>query len=359
MNSPPDSYVCKLCHVEGEHWVTNCPLNTYKKLKQQLGDHPINNLTKGDVKRMAKRQAVNSFKKGQKENRSLETQRNDVEIEIENQKIDDQESQHIKTFEDDDIVQENHQSILENIENQNFIDGVEKVIPNESNEIDEINENKEMDQDDEPIQIQENEIKREKFQKIRRKRASERSQHGTKIVFDLSYGDYMLEGEIKSLKNQIKECYSRNIRSKKPFRLVLTSFEGKIEKELSGIGGFDIWDIDKYADHYSNVFGYEEIISLSPDSQNILEKISNDKVYIIGALVDRKGIIGLSLEKANEHGVETAKLPLGNYVYLSRNNRLPVHHVFSIMKSVDEGKTWENAITTSVPKMRPKKIDVL
>jgi tRNA (guanine9-N1)-methyltransferase len=49
----------------------------------------------------------------------------------------------------------------------------------------------------------------------------------------------------------------------------------------------------------------------------VLDELDLKKIYIIGGLVDRNRWKGITMKKASEQGIQTAKLPIGSYLKMS------------------------------------------
>jgi tRNA (guanine9-N1)-methyltransferase len=120
---------------------------------------------------------------------------------------------------------------------------------------------------------------------------------------------------------------------------------------------------------YLDIFKKESLVYLTADSPNTITKLSRDKVYIIGGIVDRNRLKGITYEKAVEQGVETAKLPLDAVVEMGSATRvLTVNHgtchhlassedvllrmlvaVFEILAQFVEVKDWAQATLATLP----------
>lgn len=85
---------------------------------------------------------------------------------------------------------------------------------------------------------------------------------------------------------QILRVYTENRRAKEPMQLHLTNFNGKNKKEMSKHHGYENWDLNFHSENYLEVFPKDKLVYLSSESDNVINKLDADKVYIIGGLVD-------------------------------------------------------------------------
>lgn len=85
---------------------------------------------------------------------------------------------------------------------------------------------------------------------------------------------------------QILRVYTLNRRSKAPMQLHLTSFNGRSKEEMSRHHGYENWDIYFHSEDYLEIFPKEKLVYLSSESDNVISKLEDDKIYIIGGLVD-------------------------------------------------------------------------
>lgn len=85
---------------------------------------------------------------------------------------------------------------------------------------------------------------------------------------------------------QILRVYTDNRRSPTPMQLHVTSFEGQSKEEMSKHNGYEHWDINFHSKSYLDVFPKEKLVYLSSESDNIITELENDKIYIVGGLVD-------------------------------------------------------------------------
>lgn len=85
---------------------------------------------------------------------------------------------------------------------------------------------------------------------------------------------------------QILRVYTRNRRAKAPMQLYLTSFNGRSKNEMARHDGHENWDIYFHSEEYINIFSKEKLVYLTSESSNVINKLENDKIYIIGGLVD-------------------------------------------------------------------------
>ncbi|UKK02760.2 tRNA (guanine(9)-N(1))-methyltransferase [Theileria orientalis] len=110
---------------------------------------------------------------------------------------------------------------------------------------------------------------------------------GSPICINCSFEDSMNPKEIRSLAKQISLCYNIMKKHLVPIKLILTSFS----KESSLYKDCELFGIHKWKVHFEEkgfweVFDRENTVVLSPDANEYLEDVEEDRVYVIGGLVD-------------------------------------------------------------------------
>ncbi|CAI5704712.1 unnamed protein product [Peronospora effusa] len=177
------------------------------------------------------------------------------------------------------------------------------------------------------------------------------AEEGIKVVIDCEFEEKMTEKEKKSLSQQIMFAYGVNRRSRMPLNAYITSLHGDIQQNLEKISGFHEWQaFTGSSKSYMDIFKKESLVYLTADSPTTITKLSHDKVYIIGGIVDRNRLKGITYQKAVEQGIETAKLPLDAVVEMGSATRvLTVNHVFEILAQFSEVKDWAQATLATLP----------
>ncbi|MES1918708.1 tRNA methyltransferase 10 [Bonamia ostreae] len=174
------------------------------------------------------------------------------------------------------------------------------------------------------------------------------------IVFDLSFNNLMPERKINSLVNQMLYCYAENKRNfESPAKMIWTSFGSSVEKfvEQKKID-LDKWMIEKDARHWKDIFRSEDIVYLSPDAEEVLGEIEEEKVYVIGGLVDNGHEKNLTLDIAKELGVSRKKFPVDQIN--KKNLVFTVNQTFEILVKVFRGESWRETIAEVFPKRKAK-----
>ncbi|XP_063313322.1 tRNA methyltransferase 10 homolog B isoform X2 [Pelobates fuscus] len=144
---------------------------------------------------------------------------------------------------------------------------------------------------------------------------------GPRLCVDLSMTMHMSRKEISRLAAQIRRLYGSNKKAAKPFWLYLT----------------------------------EKIIYLTPDSDNALKDIDPQKVYVLGGLVDESIQKKLTYHKARENGLQTARLPIPEYMVKNVNLKnfhseiLAINQVFDVLATYLETQSWPDALKAGVP----------
>ncbi|KAL5423197.1 hypothetical protein PMIN04_004088 [Paraphaeosphaeria minitans] len=233
------------------------------------------------------------------------------------------------------------------------------------------------------------------------------------ILFDCDFEEYMHDHELKSLGLQITRSYSDN--RKAPFRchLGISSWGGKMKERFDGVlakqytswKGFEFCEEDfvtasemskermngprggriagalaKYQVKQAQVEGEGggegggegegegeeaekapadadadeegEVVYLSAESDNTLERLKPNSIYIIGGLVDKNRHKGLCYKRALDRGIKTAKLPIGEFLQMDSRKVLVTNHVLDIMLKWLEHDDWGKAFIEVLPKRK-------
>ncbi|XP_042706344.1 tRNA methyltransferase 10 homolog B isoform X1 [Chrysemys picta bellii] len=176
--------------------------------------------------------------------------------------------------------------------------------------------------------------------------------HMTKKMFVLSWK------EISRLAAQIRRLYGSNKKAGKPFWICLTGFVAgsPISEECFRMNdGFSNYLMDTTPESYLDLFPLETIVYLTPDSENALQDIDPHRVYVLGGLVDESIQKKLTLQKAQEHSLQTARLPIAEYMVKNANVKnyhsetLAINQVFDVLSTYYETQSWPEALKAGVP----------
>ncbi|XP_074056259.1 tRNA methyltransferase 10 homolog B isoform X2 [Macrotis lagotis] len=180
---------------------------------------------------------------------------------------------------------------------------------------------------------------------------------GPKLCIDLSMTHRMTKKELSRLAGQIRRLYGSNKKAKQPFWICLTGFTTSsplYEECLRMNDGFSNYLIDTTEEDCLNLFPLESLVYLTPDSEQVLEDIDLDKVYIIGGLVDESIQKKLTYQKAQDNSIQTARLPIQEYMVKNANAKnyhseiLAINQVFDILSTYVETRNWPEALKTGV-----------
>ncbi|CAH2293685.1 tRNA methyltransferase 10 homolog B [Pelobates cultripes] len=181
---------------------------------------------------------------------------------------------------------------------------------------------------------------------------------GPRLCVDLSMTMHMSRKEISRLAAQIRRLYGSNKKAAKPFWLYLTGFveHSLLYDECVRMNdGFINYLINKTENCFLDVFPLEKIIYLTPDADNALKDIDPQKVYVLGGLVDESIQKKLTYHKARENGLQTARLPIPEYMVKNVNLKnfhseiLAINQVFDVLATYLETQSWPDALKAGVP----------
>lgn len=178
--------------------------------------------------------------------------------------------------------------------------------------------------------------------------------HGQNVVIDFQFSHLMSPTEMNSLSQQIMYCYAVNSKCASPANLWLTSCTGDMGDKLNTIPGFDKWMIEKETKSYIEALQdrKEKLVYLTADAETVLDDLDLNDIYIIGGLVDRNRWKGITLKKALEEGIRTAKLPIGSYLKLSSSQVLTVNQVLEILLTYLETRDWKASFFKVIPQRK-------
>lgn len=186
------------------------------------------------------------------------------------------------------------------------------------------------------------------------------AQQSFQIAIDCSFESQMMEREIASLAQQLRYCYAYNKRANNPCLVGVTSLqEGsetllRLQKEM----GFDEWKHRLFTcthqsleEYYSQPDQKSNIVYLTSDSETVLNQLQDDKIYVIGGIVDRNRLKKVAMNRAQALGVATAKLPLDKHLaQMASTPVLACNHVFNILlKTREYGNDWSKALQEILP----------
>lgn len=185
------------------------------------------------------------------------------------------------------------------------------------------------------------------------KNAKKGLENGLKILIDDSYGDDMDKKERNSLCLQVCICAGWMKRLQNPVSLNIVNCKEKTDELLKSMG-LGNWSLKIYAQDIFDIEDFKsrksDMIYLSPDSEDLLECIEKDKIYIIGGLVDRTIRKFASLQRARDLGIRTGKLPINKFMGLTRRKPLNIDTVVLLLADVVETKDWEKSFLRVCPK---------
>eukprot|EP00929_Paragymnodinium_shiwhaense_P077180 TRINITY_DN39736_c0_g1_i2.p1 TRINITY_DN39736_c0_g1~~TRINITY_DN39736_c0_g1_i2.p1 ORF type:complete len:367 (+),score=119.80 TRINITY_DN39736_c0_g1_i2:83-1183(+) len=136
-----------------------------------------------------------------------------------------------------------------------------------------------------------------------------------KVVINCSFGDQMTKKEFVSVAKQaqLSYCHVRDLRS--PVQLHLTSISEKNQTLpwFQAIG-FQKWKVHVHESPVWEVFDAKQLVVMSPDAEEELDLVEEDKVYVVGGLVDRS--VQKMQSRSQAEGYQAGrivKLPLKRY----------------------------------------------
>ena len=122
------------------------------------------------------------------------------------------------------------------------------------------------------------------------------------VAIDCAYEDQMTYKEINSLAQQLRYCYASNKKSPRPCLLAATSVGEQhggtttttttTLQLLQKVSGYENWGKRAFTITSHSLEEYypsrlADIVYLTSDAETVLHTLENNKIYIIGGIVDR------------------------------------------------------------------------
>ncbi|KAH7649112.1 hypothetical protein FG379_003677 [Cryptosporidium bovis] len=201
--------------------------------------------------------------------------------------------------------------------------------------------------------------------------------NGPTIIVDCDYDDKHSERNIRSLVVQLSLSYSCIRKSNSPLKLIICGisdrlYEGLVNTLANNWVGVELL---KYGlkellnERYISLESENEVctkncdvIYLSADSDNVLQyhddfKYNSKQVFIVGGIIDRNKHKNISIMRANELNLETARLPIKESgIILNYSEVLTVNHVVECIVKYNETANWHDTFNSILPK---RKMDVV
>ena len=186
------------------------------------------------------------------------------------------------------------------------------------------------------------------------------NQPSTQVILDLGFSDVMNQREWKSLAFQMLFTYNLIRKAKGLINLTVTE---ATEEFMTFMSSYNVesWTVNFTSKNLDEILSNKtenskEYIYLSPDAHETLESFSNDKIYIVGGIVDKTVRSNLSYHKSLQVGIKSAKLPMDKIEGLNSNRRsLNVNKIFEIIDKNLKGLELKEAVKESLSKKYFKK----
>lgn len=166
------------------------------------------------------------------------------------------------------------------------------------------------------------------------------------IIFDCGFCHEMAKHEIQNTAKQLTHSFSQNRDHSRPFDIHFCNFEnGSLLHNylLTYMKNAHRLPIKLHETDLMEIFPAEQLIYLTPESENELTNIPLNVNFIVGAIVDKAESKPLTLSKAKRLGIKTARLPLDRYLKFRSHKSLTIDQVTRILLDFKKTGDWKFA----------------
>ncbi|ODQ66839.1 hypothetical protein NADFUDRAFT_46191 [Nadsonia fulvescens var. elongata DSM 6958] len=177
----------------------------------------------------------------------------------------------------------------------------------------------------------------------------------TRVIVDCGFDDLMTETERTSLASQVVRCYSENKKGPNAVNLTISSLNKKLLTRFNTnmrqlhLQWKNVEILERDFTLPTDPSELANWVYLSSDSPNTLDILEEGKTYIVGGIVDKGRYVDLCKSKAEKLGIQTAKLPINDYIALAGRKVLTTNHVFELLLKWFEVGNWKSAFEMVLP----------
>ncbi|XP_037052237.1 mitochondrial ribonuclease P protein 1 homolog [Bradysia coprophila] len=183
-------------------------------------------------------------------------------------------------------------------------------------------------------------------------------QFGEKLIFDCSYDEYMIRPEAITAAAQLTRTFSDNRKDGEPFDLHFCNVDFNsvtmkhLERQIPTMRNKE-FPMNLHECSYLDLFPKEQLVYLTPHCNNDLTEFDPNKIYIVGAMVNKTNHEPLSFGKAKELNLKMARIPLDRYLHgTSYFKYLTLDQMVRILLDLKRTGKWEVALQ-HVPRTVP------
>jgi tRNA (guanine9-N1)-methyltransferase len=175
------------------------------------------------------------------------------------------------------------------------------------------------------------------------------------VCIDLGWTDAMHDKELRSLVKQIAYSYSCLRKTAEaggsPMCMSVAGLDPRVEELLTRqSSGWPDWPVELSRKPLLELHPGASLVYLTHDADDVLEELRDDRVYVIGGIVDRNRLKGATLDKARQLNVATARLNLDTSVHIEHGTPvLTVNHCVEILQLAASGMPWQDAYLKVLP----------
>jgi len=171
------------------------------------------------------------------------------------------------------------------------------------------------------------------------------------VVVNCSFSDTMDAKELRSLAKQVQMSYVglRDAKSQIQLRVTSLTSENPATPALER-QGFRKWKLHTHEEPVWEVFDTSKLIFLTPDAEEDLQEVDEEKVYVIGGIVDRSVSKLQSKEQAEKvGGVSFRKLPIKSHGPSGAHPVLNIDTVVRILAERLKRDDWPGILVDCLP----------